>query len=106
MENKRSALDGAFRECDNFGMSVNCLVTALAAWVICCAFPTPAQAYLDAGTGSMILQMVIATVAAGLFILKTQWRRLKAKLFGPATDPDHKQRDPQPSVDVGERRSE
>ncbi len=72
------------------------------AWLACCVFASPAHAYLDAGTGSMILQIVIATAAASLFILKTQWRRLKAKLFGSSVEPDRAEHDPQASVDVGD----
>ena len=40
--------------------------------------PTDAQAYLDPGTGSMIIQVVVAGIAAGLLLVKTYWRRLKA----------------------------
>jgi hypothetical protein len=50
-------------------------------------FPRSAHAYLDAGTGSMILQILVASGAAALFILKTQWRRIKAKLTGKPEDP-------------------
>ena len=50
----------------------------------------------------MILQIVIASAAAGLFILKTQWRRLKAKLFGSSLEPGRAEHDPQASVDVGD----
>lgn len=41
----------------------------------------PAEAYLDPGTGSIVLQAVIATVAAAAVALKLYWTRLKA-LFG------------------------
>jgi hypothetical protein len=34
------------------------------------------QGYIDPGTGSMILQVVIAGLLSGIFIIKTQWRRL------------------------------
>jgi hypothetical protein len=46
----------------------------------------PAQAYLDPGTGSMILQMIVATVAGGLFLLKIYWSRVKAFVTGRPTD--------------------
>jgi len=36
-----------------------------------------AHAYLDPGTGSIILQGVIATVATGLFVMKSYLYRLK-----------------------------
>jgi hypothetical protein len=46
------------------------LVTALLCW------PTAAQAYLDAGTGSMLLQLVLGGVAGLLVILKLYWQRV------------------------------
>ena len=39
-----------------------------------------ANAYLDAGTGSYVLQMVIAGTLGGFFTLKTYWKILKSKL--------------------------
>lgn len=37
----------------------------------------PAYAYLDPGTGSVILQMLIAGVIGALFTIKMYWYRLK-----------------------------
>lgn len=37
----------------------------------------PAQAYVDPGSGSMFLQLLVAAVAGGLWTLKTYWQRLK-----------------------------
>ena len=39
-------------------------------------FPESAHAYLDAGTGSYLIQLAVALVAGGLFMAKTFWRRL------------------------------
>jgi hypothetical protein len=39
-------------------------------------FPTAAYAYLDPGTGSMILQGVIAAVAAGGIAMTSFWHRI------------------------------
>lgn len=39
-----------------------------------------ANAYLDAGTGSYVLQMVIAGSLGAVFTVKTYWRVLKSKL--------------------------
>jgi hypothetical protein len=45
--------------------------------VICfVAMPTTAYAYLDPGTGSMIIQMVIGAIAAGLLTLKFYWHKI------------------------------
>lgn len=40
--------------------------------------PAWAEAYLDPGTGSMVVQVVIATFAGALYMLKIYWR----KIFG------------------------
>lgn len=44
----------------------------------------PANAYLDPGTGSMIIQVLIATFAGVIYAIKLQWNNLKvfcSKLF-------------------------
>jgi hypothetical protein len=41
------------------------------------AIATPAFAYLDGATGSMILQAVIAGLATGLMFFRTQLARVK-----------------------------
>lgn len=54
---------------------------AIAALVI----PANAHAYIDPGTGSVIVQAVIGAVVAVGFFLKTNWLRVKhfvGKLFG------------------------
>lgn len=49
--------------------------------------PIDAFAYLDPGTGSMILQGLIGGIAAGIFVLQTYWRRLRG-LFKKEPKPD------------------
>ena len=39
-----------------------------------------AHAYLDPGTGSILLQMLIGGVVGGFFVLKMQWARVKSWL--------------------------
>jgi hypothetical protein len=41
---------------------------------------TPAHAYLDPGSGSMMLQLLLGGVAGAGVILKLYWGRLKAAL--------------------------
>jgi len=44
-------------------------------------------AYIDAGTGSLIIQVLIAGLLGGLFLLKIFWSKVKAffkKLFSRA----------------------
>ena len=43
--------------------------------------PISADAYLDPGTGSIILQGLIAAIAAGVVVMKTYWYKIK-RFFG------------------------
>ncbi len=45
-------------------------------------FMEDAYAYLDPGTGSMLLQGLIAAIAAGLVVIKLYWYKVKMFLFG------------------------
>jgi len=47
---------------------------------------SPAYAYLDPGTGSIILQAIIASVAVGLATMKMWWYRIKAFFSGNPID--------------------
>ena len=40
-------------------------------------FPKKAHAYIDPGTGSMMLQALIGGIAAGLVIIRLYWTKLK-----------------------------
>ena len=64
-------------------------LAALAA--LLAAFPVDALAYIDPGTGSMLLQSLLAAVAAALVFGRTAWDRLKS-LFKRGKDkaPDSK----------------
>ena len=42
------------------------------------AFPLPAYAYLDPGTGSYVFQLLIAGLAGSLFLVKLYWKRIAA----------------------------
>ena len=39
---------------------------------------SPAYAYLDPGTGSILVQGLIAAIAGGLYMMKVYWSRLTA----------------------------
>lgn len=39
-------------------------------------------AYLDPGTGSLVLQMSVAGLLGGLFVVKSFWLHVKSKVFG------------------------
>ena len=40
-------------------------------------FPEVSHAYLDAGSGSYIIQIVVAGLVGGVFLIKTFWDKLK-----------------------------
>jgi hypothetical protein len=44
--------------------------------------PFDAHAYLDPGTGSFVLQAVVASVMGAVFLTKTYWAKIKARFKG------------------------
>lgn len=44
--------------------------------VIDLSYPQDAYAYLDPGTGSYLIQMLLAALLGGLFAIKIFWRRI------------------------------
>jgi hypothetical protein len=54
------------------------MINYLAALLILVTFSHQAAAYLDPGTGSMILQGIIAGIAVAGFTLKNYWYRIRA----------------------------
>ncbi len=58
--------------------SLSCIVTLI-------IFPTKAFAYLDPGTGSIILQAILGFIAATVASISIYWEKFKSlisKLFG------------------------
>ncbi len=60
---------------------MNSLNRKLIAWCLLMTCWSPAHAYLDPGTGSVIIQGVIATIAAAGVVARLYWHRLTA-FFG------------------------
>lgn len=63
----------------------------LSAFALAVLMPGRMLSYIGAGTGSLIIQVVIAATVGGLFALKIYWRRIKAfftrrKVAGDACD--------------------
>lgn len=52
-------------------MRVLFLITAIS------VVPVAAQAYLDPGAGSLLLQGALGVIAASLAVVSTQWRRVR-----------------------------
>jgi hypothetical protein len=57
-------------------------VAILSTWVV------PAHAYLDPGTGSMLIQGLIGAIAAVSVTLRLYWHKIKAAFGGEASDAD------------------
>lgn len=53
----------------------------LGAVLVLTLLPARAHAYIDPGAGSIALQIFLATLVAGLFALKTFFRRIVAFFF-------------------------
>ena len=53
------------------------------------AFERPALAYLDPGSGSMMLQLLLGGVAAAGVVLKLYWYRLRDVLGFRSRDVNH-----------------
>lgn len=51
-------------------------------FLISLAFTGEAHAYIDPGTGSLMLQALIGGLAGGLFMIKIYWRKLKEMFAG------------------------
>ncbi|GEO41583.1 hypothetical protein SAE02_57310 [Skermanella aerolata] len=52
-----------------------------------------AYAYLDPGTGSMLLQGLIGGIAGGMFAIRLYWSKLKSRFGGGRTPASVTQRD-------------
>lgn len=70
---------------------------ALLAVIVFLTGAIPAYAYVDPGTGSMLVQLVTGGVAGALVLARLYWRRLKDKLTGKTAtahpEPDHQPTD-------------
>ena len=60
----------------------------LAFLVVFAGFSVPAMAYLDPGTGSLILQTLIGGIAAAVLFGKTAWYKVKT-FFSGKQEPDN-----------------
>jgi len=60
-----------------FAMRLKLVLCSVAALMF---IETDAYAYLDPGTGSIILQALIAGVAGSLFVVKAYWYKLRSYL--------------------------
>jgi hypothetical protein len=59
-------------------MKISKVLMSMTVMVFVLTVPTPADAYLDPSTGSMILSAIVALLATLGLALKTYWYRLRA----------------------------
>lgn len=48
--------------------------------IIALVFSSPCHAYLDAGTSSLLLQLIFGGVAGGMVFIKIYWKKLMSFL--------------------------
>jgi hypothetical protein len=51
------------------------------AFIFIALVPSGAHAYIDPGTGSYIIQLLVAGLLSSAYLIKIYWRRIKA-MFG------------------------
>ncbi len=64
------------------------VLIAGAAFVAAMAVQGPAHAYIDPGTGSIILQLLLGGVAGIAFVMKLYWSRFTSLFRGNRKKPD------------------
>ncbi len=62
-------------------------------------FAAPSHAYLDPGTGSIILQGLLAGIAVGIGLLRHYWQRCKAFLAKLTDGPGDDNNDGEPDLE-------
>jgi len=60
------------------------LETSASLAVVALLMAAPAYAYIDPGSGSMLVQLLTGGAAGALILLRLYWRRLKDRFRGPA----------------------
>jgi hypothetical protein len=62
---------------------------AVLALGVLAASEAPAHAYIDPGTGSYLLQLMIGSILGGLFVVKMYWKKITSRLRGKHADDEH-----------------
>jgi hypothetical protein len=61
-------------------MKATLIYTSLCLFVLLLGFPSRAEAYLDPGTGSMVLQIVTGGILAVMATTRLYWKRIQSFL--------------------------
>lgn len=66
------------------------------------AVPRPSHAYLDPGSASYTLQMLIGLALSAAFVIKTYWAKLKRFVSGLVSPSSEKRDDKSPQTPPGD----
>lgn len=66
-------------------MSTDYLIKVISVFIIA-AWVAPAHAYLDPGTGSLIIQGIIGAIAAAGVTIRLYWYKIKGWISGNTTE--------------------
>ena len=70
----------------------------LAAFAVLFLSETRVSAYLDPGSGSMLIQLLLGGIGGAVLMLRLSWRRVRDR-FNPAPDPKQAQSKQAQSID-------
>jgi len=84
-------------------MKASQLLLASAIWLV---FSEDSYAYIDPGTGSFILQMLIAGVLGAIFYLKVYWQKVKLFVANRWRSAKVRFTDPEPDMQDGDDQTE
>lgn len=70
-------------------MKKDCLFNKLFILLFCLLLPMSLYAYLDPGTGSYVLQVIVAAFFGVLYSIKVYWSKFKAFFTGKKNNTDN-----------------
>ena len=86
------------RDTDDLAMTTDSDIVPRCALVLACivlvSFAPPASAYLDPGTGSMILSAIVGLFATAALAIKTYWYKIKRMITGKGSDAERRVDEP------------
>ncbi len=59
---------------------MNKIITLFIVCLYFFVFSEEAHAYIDPGTGTYIIQLIVAFIIGGVFLIKTYWRKIQTFL--------------------------
>lgn len=81
------------------GLPMKSFIVTLTVVMAALSIPSTAQAYVDPGTGSYILQILIAGILGAAFAFKIYWRKIRSFLTGTVFSRNRAEEDKQTGED-------